>query len=247
METVASRAQSLQVKSGAAASYTPDEVSTGREKMVRKREIRVLTPSLALGTLSGSCRSRCYQSGFSLEETMFVDKFLGMVPFLALGALGVGNLLAAIGALRGTRRAEELGEERYDLLRDQHERLELLREERKTLLDELERERGERLEAQKRVEQLMREHPHLELERELQRLKEELELEREGRTHNHRERQRLGEELEREHLARSGDQRNVQRLERDLRELQEALEEQQQALRASKRGLWTNLLRSNNH
>ena len=35
------------------------------------------------------------------------------------------------------------------------------------LLDELERERGERLE-HKRVNQLMREHSHLELERELQ-------------------------------------------------------------------------------
>jgi hypothetical protein len=78
---------------------------------------------------------------------MFVDKLLGMLPFLALGALGVANLVAAVGALRGSRRAEELGEERYELLRDQHERLELLREERKTLLDELERERRERLEA----------------------------------------------------------------------------------------------------
>ena len=62
-----------------------------------------------------------------------------------------------------------------------------------------------------RVKQLVREHPHLELERELQRLTEDLELEREGRTHNHRERQRLGEELERERRARSGDQWNVQR------------------------------------
>lgn len=179
-------------------------------------------------------------AGFSLKETMFVDKLSGMLPFLALGALGVANLVAAIGALRGTRRAEELGEGRYELLRDQHERLELLREERRMLLDELERERRERLEAQERVKQLMREHPHLELERELQRLTEELELEREGRTHNHRERQRLGEELERERLARSGDQRNVQRLERDLHELQ-------QALKAPKKGLWTNLLKSNNH
>jgi hypothetical protein len=93
----------------------------------------------------------------------------------------------------------------------------------------------------------MREHPHLELERELQRLSEELELERQGRTHNHRERQRLGEEPERERLARAGDQRNVQRLERDLRDLQESLTQQQQALKAPKKGLWTNLLRSNNH
>ena len=44
------------------------------------------------------------------------------------------------------------------------------------LLDELERERRERLEAQGGVKQLMRERPHLELERELQRLTEELEL-----------------------------------------------------------------------
>ena len=147
-----------------------------------------------------------------------MDKLSGMLPFLALGALGVANLVASIGALRGTRRAEELGEGRFELLRDQHERPSLLRGERRMLLDELERERREQLEAQERVKQLMREHPHLELERELQRLTEELELEREGRTHNHRERQRLGEELERERLARSGDQRNVQRLERDLQD-----------------------------
>ena len=115
------------------------------------------------------------------------------------------------------------------------------------LLDELERERRERLEGQERVKQLMREHPHLELERELQRLTEELELEREGRTHNHRERQRLGEELERERLARSGDQWDVERLERDLQELQHLLEERHQALKAPKKSLWTNLLRNNNH
>jgi hypothetical protein len=115
------------------------------------------------------------------------------------------------------------------------------------LLDKLERERRERLEAQERVKQLMWVHPHLELERELQRLTEELELEREGRTHNHRERQRLGEELERERVARLGDQRNVQRLERDLQELQQLIEEGQQVLKAPKKGLWTNLLRSHNH
>jgi hypothetical protein len=178
---------------------------------------------------------------------MFVDKLSVMLPFLALGTLGVANLLAAIGALRGARRAEELGEGRFELLRDQHDRLELLREERRVLLDELERERRERLEAQERVKQLMREHPHLELEREVQRLTEELELERKGRTHNHRERQRLGEELERERLARSGDQRNVQRLERDLQELQQLLDERQQALKAPMKSLWANLLKSNNH
>src|SRR5215217_8855488 len=74
-----------------------------------------------------------------------------MLPFLALSTLGVANLVIAVGSLRGTHRAEELGEGRYELLRDQHERLELLREERRMLLDELERERRDRLEAQKRV------------------------------------------------------------------------------------------------
>jgi hypothetical protein len=58
---------------------------------------------------------------------MFVDKLLWILPFLALGTLGLANLVAAVSALRGTRRAEELGEGRYELLRDQHERLELLR------------------------------------------------------------------------------------------------------------------------
>ena len=176
-----------------------------------------------------------------------MDKLSGMLPFIALGALGVANLVAAIGALWGARRAEELGEGRFELLRDQLERLELLREERRMLLDELERERRERLQAQERVKQLMGEHPHLELERKLQRLTEELELERKGRTHNQRERQRLGEELERERLARSGDQRNVQCLERDLQELQQLLDERQQALKAPKKSLWANLLKSNNH
>jgi hypothetical protein len=128
------------------------------------------------------------------------------------------------------------------LLRDQHERLELLREERKTLLVELERERREQLEAQGRVKQLMREHSHLELERETQRLTEELELEREGRLHNLRERQRLVEELEAERLAHSEDDRNVQRLERDLEELEHLFEESQGSRKVrKKKGSWTAL------
>jgi hypothetical protein len=56
-------------------------------------------------------------AGFSHKETMFVAKLSGMLPFLALGALGVANLAAPIGALRGTRRAQELGEGRFELLR----------------------------------------------------------------------------------------------------------------------------------
>src|ERR671916_654308 len=166
-----------------------------------------------------------------------IDALLPIVLAVSIAILAVTAL-----ALRSSRRAEDLGEDRFELLRDQHERLELLREERRTLIEEFERERREHLEAQRRVKQLMREYPHLELERELQRVTEELELEREGRTHNHRERQRLSEELERERLARSGDQRNAERLERELQELRWLLEERQQTPDAPKTsGFWGSL------
>ena len=174
---------------------------------------------------------------------MFPDTVTQMLPFLALAALGAATLLVAFGALRSARRAEESGESRYELLCDQAERLELLREERKTLTEELELERQERLQAQRRVDQLTREHPHLELEREIQRLTEELELEREGRLHNHRERQRLVEELEEERLARSGDQREVERLRLEVRQLVEELEvawERRDSSKGSK-SLWGRL------
>ena len=173
-----------------------------------------------------------------------MDTVMELLPFLALGTLVLVTLGFAAGTLRSARRSEQLGEDRLGLMRDQHERLELLREERKTLLEELERERLERLEAQRRVKQLMREYPHLELEREVQRLTEELELEQEGRLHNLRERQRLFEELEAERLVRSEDQRAVQRLEREVGELEWLLEERQGSDKYSKKqGFWTNLVR----
>ncbi len=39
-----------------------------------------------------------------------MDTLSEVLPFLTLGALGVANLVAAIGALRDARRAEELRE-----------------------------------------------------------------------------------------------------------------------------------------
>ena len=67
---------------------------------------------------------------------MFLDPLTKMLPLLALGILGFATFLVALGALRSARRAEHLGEGRFELLRDQAERLELLREERKTLLED---------------------------------------------------------------------------------------------------------------
>ncbi|MBA3388234.1 MAG: hypothetical protein H0U02_02585 [Rubrobacter sp.] len=179
---------------------------------------------------------------------MFPDAVTQMLPFLTLVALGAATLLVAFGALRSARRAEEGGESRHELLRDQAERLELLREERKTLIEELELERRERLQAQRRVEQLTREHPHLELERENQRITEELELEREGRLHNHRERQRLAEDLEEERLARSGDQRELERLRLEIRQQVEELERLWEIYGTSKgsKSLWGRLFGAKN-
>ncbi len=184
-----------------------------------------------------------------LGGTIFLDTLTQMLPFLALGTLGAATLLVAFGALRSARRAEEVGESRYELLREQAERLELMREERKTLTEELEHERTERLQAQRRVEQLSREHPHLELERELQRVTEELQLEQEGRQHNYRERQRLAEELQKEHLARSEDQREVVRLQLEIRQLAEELERVWNERHGASKGsqsLWGRLFGANN-
>src|SRR5215216_5234767 len=58
--------------------------------------------------------------------------------------VSIVTLAIAIGALRSSRRSENLGEDRYELLRDQHDRLEMLREERRMLTEELERQSRER-------------------------------------------------------------------------------------------------------
>src|SRR5829696_892267 len=101
-----------------------------------------------------------------------------------------------------------------------------------------------------RLELLRDQHERLELLREERRtLREELELEREGRLHNHRERQRLAKELEHVGLARSEDKREArreaERLEGEVRRLAEELEllwgEQHEASKSSKNGLWGKL------
>ena len=58
--------------------------------------------------------------------------------------IGIAIFTVGVFALRSSRRSEALGESRYELLQDQHDRLELLREERRVLLEELERESQER-------------------------------------------------------------------------------------------------------
>jgi hypothetical protein len=52
---------------------------------------------------------------------MLLDPVTEMLPFLTLGALGRATLSVAVGALRSARRSEQLGEDRFELLRDQAE------------------------------------------------------------------------------------------------------------------------------
>src|SRR5215211_1784816 len=68
-----------------------------------------------------------------------MDLLLPAVLLVSLVTLAV-----AIVSLRSSRRSEDLGEDKYELLRDQHDRLEMLREERRMLTEQLERESRER-------------------------------------------------------------------------------------------------------
>ena len=68
-----------------------------------------------------------------------IGALLGVVVLV-----GVATLVVAIGALRSSRRSEGLSEARYELLRDQRDQLDMLREERRMLTEELERDSGER-------------------------------------------------------------------------------------------------------
>src|ERR687897_715668 len=64
-----------------------------------------------------------------------------LLPVILLAS--VASFTVAILTFRSSRRSENLGEDRYELLRDQHDRLEMLREERRMLTEELERESRE--------------------------------------------------------------------------------------------------------
>jgi biopolymer transport protein ExbB/TolQ len=65
-----------------------------------------------------------------------------LIPIILL--VSIAALAAVIGSLRSSRRSESLGEDLYELLRDQQDQLELLREERRMLVRELERESQQR-------------------------------------------------------------------------------------------------------
>src|ERR687890_574550 len=96
-----------------------------------------------------------------------------LVP--AVLVVGIVTLAVTVRNLLSARRSEELGENRYELLRDQRDRLEALREERRMLTEQLERESRERW---RLTEYLEETDP---------RLMENLERRREARTGSERE------------------------------------------------------------
>src|SRR5918993_2551378 len=107
-----------------------------------------------------------------------IDTLLTLVPLL----VGVATLFIAISILRSSRRSEALDEDRYELLREQHDRLEILREERRMLTEQLERESRERRQLTEYLEETdprlienlnRRRQARIESEREAERLEEE--------------------------------------------------------------------------
>jgi hypothetical protein len=161
-----------------------------------------------------------------------------MIDILVLSILFICIVILAVAffTLRSSRRAEQIGEGRYELLRDHQERLEFLREERQMLVDQLlERQSQER----QRFTEDMRPHAVGDLAQERLRLELEQELEQErqaGRENvrkveeQEQERQRLEQECSRleEELKRSRQdhleaQRRVEQLERERLGLEQKL------------------------
>lgn len=68
--------------------------------------------------------------------------------------VSVATLMVAILTLQSSRRSEEIGKDRTELLRDQQGRLQLLREEREMLIRELEHTREERSGSRRKIEHL---------------------------------------------------------------------------------------------
>ena len=177
-----------------------------------------------------------------------------VVILVSIFLVGLLTLAVAIRTMRSSGRSEMLGEDRYELLRDQWNRLEVLREERQMLIEELEREsrerqqltemlgktppqlvedlkevRREHLEAQERIENLKQE--RLRLEQGLHQLEEQLERDRQARL----ESQRRAEQLERQQKELSGIRQEMERLNGERQRLTEELNKEREEHSATQR------------
>jgi hypothetical protein len=175
------------------------------------------------------------------------------VALLLIFLTCIVTLIVGVRILQSSRRSESLGEDRNELLRDQYERLELLREERQVLLKKQEDESRERrqlmeflggdrtqLVDDREMEQLRTENANnaqqfeqerLRLEQELDQLREELEREQlthiEAQQQTERlelERQQLTVDLQNERQERSEAQQRSEQQERELASLEKELQ-----------------------
>ena len=152
----------------------------------------------------------------------------------AFRLFGVGSLLTVGGtsivvaalALRDAQRSIKLAENRMENLRKEQARLlRSLREERRGLKEELERERDLRLEAQQEVERLNRE--RLLSGREQAWLAEALDLETAKRLGAERQARQEREGQEQERRARSEAERRTENAERELQKLKKAQQDRE--------------------
>jgi hypothetical protein len=78
---------------------------------------------------------------------------MSITALFVLGSLsvlvGMAAVVLAVGILRSALRSERMGNERLEILREQQERLGLLREERRMLFEELRGERTRRAELER--------------------------------------------------------------------------------------------------
>jgi DNA repair exonuclease SbcCD ATPase subunit len=175
------------------------------------------------------------------------------VALLVILLTCIATLVLGVRILQSSRRSESSGEDRNELLRDQYERLELLREERQVLLEMLEGESRERrqlmeylggdrtqLVDDRAMEEVRTEHAHdaKQFEQERLRLRQQLdqlqeELAREQRTHIEAqqqterlelEQQQLTVELQNERQERSEAQQRSEQQEREMASLEQELQ-----------------------
>jgi chromosome segregation ATPase len=152
--------------------------------------------------------------------------------------VGVATLTVAVFTWRSSRRSEALGEDRYELLRDQRDRLGFLDKERRMLIEELKRESEAR---QRFVEDM---HPQVakDVEQERRQLEEQLGQERQARAQSVRsmeeqeqewqrleqERRRLEEQLGWEQDERARSQQASEQVAQQLEQLRGDLKREQE-------------------
>jgi hypothetical protein len=144
--------------------------------------------------------------------------------------LGVATFVVAVRVLRSSQRSEHLGESRYELLLNQRDMIEMLREERQMLSEELQRRSHEQ---QRQKERFHGTHSGSSEDPERKRTLDNgsaqwSERQEWGQRHTEREYQKLREERESERRAILEAQQRIEQLEKDEEERLRIQQEKEQ-------------------